>query len=256
MCFFYVVFGKLFLAWSNFGVDECVINKLCSYLELSWQRQIYLLLRKWRDDTVNHCIWARAHATPHKPCADLWLWVFTFNDFGNSLWFLIDQIWVAVDGGDLREVWAWAFKTKLLDPKARTICPSHTKLCMELHQKCITFSFPPWTIYAYKWTYNMIISRRKGHKHLKETCLILRVRVRRPYPQWYEARSPRCIGLHLQTGSGEGCWKSLNDLATVLTDRWTDWQVHTPRKTPPPPPPTQSQAQMCSIYDHTRIHTL
>lgn len=74
-------------------------------------------------DTVNHCMWAHTNA---RTTQNLQLGAFTFNDFGNSLWFLIDQIWVSMDGGDLREVWAWTFKTWLLDPTCRTICPSHT----------------------------------------------------------------------------------------------------------------------------------
>lgn len=37
---------------------------------------------------------------------DLLVWDLTFNNFGNSLWFGVDQLWVAVDGGDLGEVWA------------------------------------------------------------------------------------------------------------------------------------------------------
>lgn len=31
--------------------------------------------------------------------------ILTFNDFGNSLRFLVDQTWVSVDGSDPRKVW-------------------------------------------------------------------------------------------------------------------------------------------------------
>lgn len=33
--------------------------------------------------------------------------MFTFNEFGNSLWLLINQAGVAVDGGDSGEIWPW-----------------------------------------------------------------------------------------------------------------------------------------------------
>lgn len=42
---------------------------------------------------------------------DLHLWDFTFNKFGQSVWFLFTQFLVSVDG-DLGEFWAWMFPTK------------------------------------------------------------------------------------------------------------------------------------------------
>lgn len=57
-----------------------------------------------RVRTLNQCMTSEA---PPRCARDL-----TFNDFGNSLRFGVDQLWVAVDGGDLGEVWAWMFPNK------------------------------------------------------------------------------------------------------------------------------------------------
>lgn len=72
-----------------------------SYLGLSWQQQIYLPLQN-KDTTQS-----TTALSLRKRRANVLLWPFTFNDFGNSLWFQVDQIGTAaVDGGDLGEVGA------------------------------------------------------------------------------------------------------------------------------------------------------
>lgn len=48
--------------------------------------------------------------------------MFTFNEFGNSLWLLINQAGVAVDGGDSGEIWPWK-QTK--EKKQPNIWPSN-----------------------------------------------------------------------------------------------------------------------------------
>lgn len=217
---------KPVLTWSFPGSSKstspCKIKRWHSqHLHL-----VILYMRKYYSKSVQFCM-------------------FTFNDFGNSLWFLIDQTWVAMDGGDLREVWAWMFTTKLLVPKYITIPPLTYNIMymVPVVSKCIILSFPPWG----KWqTVNTDLEiqcgqfKKEMEKKTFQRNLFGIKSIRRAYPQWYEVRSLWCICLHLQTGSGEGCWKSLNDLATVLTNTRTDWQGHTPRNTPPPPPPTQS----------------
>lgn len=76
-----------------------------TYVEVSWQLSIYLPLQK---KSAHSQLMQGDESTKQDPD----LWDFTFNNFGNSLWFDINQLWVAVDGGDLGEVWAWRFPNK------------------------------------------------------------------------------------------------------------------------------------------------
>lgn len=88
----------------------------------------------------SQCMRTLGYANTHLT-KSLQLWVLTFDNFGNSLRFLVDQIGVSVEGGDLGEIWAWTLKTKQLFPKRRQ-CFTHS--CGVTLKSTIS-SLPPWS---------------------------------------------------------------------------------------------------------------